>query len=515
MTYRTIQRNGSNFYLYEVESVWDPERKKPRQHRRYLGKCDSEGNLLSAPKRTIAPEASKSFGAYYCLLSIAEQIGIRRTMTDVLGKDDADLILLMAVTRLSRPVRVREAPIHFAESFLPELLSIEIPSLERIAEVLERLGTMEPVRRRLTEERCLGDSATVFDLIYDDSPFSTDLYFSCRESRGTTLPKKNLFVAYNDADGVPFTIKTCASNITDVGSISNMRRIMQECGKRKVEFVLSSDSFNPLNIVDMLERRIDFTMNIPASISAISTLIEEASKVFYLTVGTEDFNGFPVRVHQSELKVGTYSVRAIVLQEEERRYQEMVRLNRRMDDFESMVNGMVWYEGTLSDIRRSPFTDMIDLFTLSEGPDRTVLADRRNDAVQEARDGCGKTVIITTSSDPWRKVLSRCMKRDRLNAEYDHMTDNVEGHAGHIDSPEASVGVLGVELVSLMIHEELKKRTASVQGQERIGFNRFVEEMNRLKITRMGGRWRVNGISDTQRVLMGRAGIPLPRQEYE
>src|ERR671925_164541 len=37
-SYTIEQKIGNHTYLYEVESYWDPEKKQPRQRRKYLGK---------------------------------------------------------------------------------------------------------------------------------------------------------------------------------------------------------------------------------------------------------------------------------------------------------------------------------------------------------------------------------------------------------------------------------------------------------------------------------------------
>ena len=36
MSYTIEQRIGDHTYLYEVESFWDPEKKQPRQRRKYV-----------------------------------------------------------------------------------------------------------------------------------------------------------------------------------------------------------------------------------------------------------------------------------------------------------------------------------------------------------------------------------------------------------------------------------------------------------------------------------------------
>ena len=49
----TAVRRG-DVYVYEIESFWDPEKKQPRQRRRYLGKKDPDTGEIRSPFRGIA-----------------------------------------------------------------------------------------------------------------------------------------------------------------------------------------------------------------------------------------------------------------------------------------------------------------------------------------------------------------------------------------------------------------------------------------------------------------------------
>ncbi len=515
MTYRIIQKNGPNFYLYEVESFWDPEKKKPRQHRKYMGKCDPEGNLLSSPKRSSAPEVTKTFGSYYTLLEMADLSGIYKVMVNTLGEEDADLAVTLAIMRVIRPGPLREILNQIDESFLPELLKMNRPSLSDLSSLLNNIGGSETLRNKLTNLRAKGDSAVVYDINYSDVTENRDSYFYCAECRNATIPKKNILLAYSESNGLPFTIKLCATSMTDIGSISNMHRAMKEYGMKHIEFVMPSGSYNPLKLNDMLDRGMDFTMIVPIHIKATKGILSEASQTFYSREETEDYNGYSIKCFESDIMIGERSVRAIVLEEEDRRYHEMVAFNKRISDFESFVREMRWYEGTMSDLRRSPYSDMLPLFSISEGENGNVDIERLHERILETRDRCGKLMILTTSDRPWREVLAKCKKRDSLNSHYTQLTDDVEGRAKFIPTTEASVGILGIELVSMMIREELLKRLRNNEETKKMWSQDFISEMAKLKITRMGGRWRLNEISDNQRHLMETVGIPMPFMEYD
>jgi hypothetical protein len=46
MSYTVDQKIGKYIYVYEGESYWDPQKKQPRQKRRYLGKRDAQSGAI-------------------------------------------------------------------------------------------------------------------------------------------------------------------------------------------------------------------------------------------------------------------------------------------------------------------------------------------------------------------------------------------------------------------------------------------------------------------------------------
>lgn len=69
MTYNVVQKINDNYYLYEVTAVWDPVKKNSRQKRKYIGKCDKDGNLF-VPKEQSSPKV-RELGRMYLMYRVA------------------------------------------------------------------------------------------------------------------------------------------------------------------------------------------------------------------------------------------------------------------------------------------------------------------------------------------------------------------------------------------------------------------------------------------------------------
>ena len=77
MSYIVEQKIKGRIYLYEVESFWDKEKKKPRQKRKYLGPKEKIYKKRVSESETHLPEralqakpsnfVSKSYGDIFLL----------------------------------------------------------------------------------------------------------------------------------------------------------------------------------------------------------------------------------------------------------------------------------------------------------------------------------------------------------------------------------------------------------------------------------------------------------------
>lgn len=512
MSYRVIQKIRNNYYLYEVESTWDRGKRKPIQHRKYIGKCDPNGVIVSYSKRGMSPERSKEFGSYYSLLEIATDSGIYSDLVRIFGEKDADLIMTMAIIRVIRPGPLRQILNQIDDSFLPELFGMDVPTLKDLSSLLSTIGGSDILRERFSLLRKTDDSITVYDIIHNDIRENRDSYFYCAECRTASLPKRNIFVSYSGS--LPFHLRLCPSNITDIGSVLELKGYLNSMGLEKVEFVMSPTSYNPLNIRDMIDSGTMFTIVLPSHLAVVQDMLEEASRHLTSSIEPEDYNGYSVKAYESSMTIENRHLRSIILEEESRRYEEATVFLKRASDFEQYAKGLLWYDGIMSDIERSPYSDVVPYFSVMETDGGNVKVERLHDRIMGMRDRCGKLVIITTSNQPWREVLAKCKKRDWVNSTFATLGNDVESRAKFIPDTDASLGMLNVELIAAMIRDELLKRLRSDEDTKRMWSHDFISELGKLKISRINGRWMLNVVTPEQEHLMKVVRIIPPQSEY-
>ena len=100
MTSHKICKIGGNYYLYERESYWDKQLKKPKQRTiRYLGRCDAEGNLLSPPKVSVnSIHSAFPVGSLSVFYSMAEKLSVKKRIEEALSADAATASLVLSIS---------------------------------------------------------------------------------------------------------------------------------------------------------------------------------------------------------------------------------------------------------------------------------------------------------------------------------------------------------------------------------------------------------------------------------
>ena len=145
MTYNVVQpqktKNGVRYYLYEVTAEWDPEKKRSRQKRRYLGPCDGDGNLIKEPVKKQVIVRSPSYGPYYILDYIAKESGLDRTLYSIYGEKEGKKLLALAILGVTDPCSIDLAEETVDDTYLRELMGLEWTfEQSEVCRFLQRMG---------------------------------------------------------------------------------------------------------------------------------------------------------------------------------------------------------------------------------------------------------------------------------------------------------------------------------------------------------------------------------------
>jgi Transposase DDE domain len=143
-----IQVKGGRYYLYEVSSHWDKEKKRSvKRTGALVGSITEEGGFVESPKR-VAERA----GTVVVAPSIREY-GASRLVEDLASVHLArlkeffptqwEMIFAAAFVRLASQSPIKNMAFHFNHSFLSERLSVSL-SDKNVSKLLRELGLARP-----------------------------------------------------------------------------------------------------------------------------------------------------------------------------------------------------------------------------------------------------------------------------------------------------------------------------------------------------------------------------------
>ena len=145
---------GSGYYLYQVTSVWDPERRKRRKISKYIGRVNEDGEVMEN-RRTV-----HEYGNSRLLLTIAKEL--EPPLRSYFPSHYRD-IMAMGMLRNLGPV-----PIRLMKTKWEKLhASVEVEahlSPNTVSSTLKIIGSDYDAQRRLFTKLLSGTKYLVFDL---------------------------------------------------------------------------------------------------------------------------------------------------------------------------------------------------------------------------------------------------------------------------------------------------------------------------------------------------------------
>lgn len=459
MTFKHVKAVGNKYYLYEVTSIWDPEKKSPRQKRKYLGCCDAEGNLIPSSRGFHAPNVSKTFGTIWLINEVVNNLHIRDKIRNITGDEIADVLMASVYQNAIRPVPFERLPDVADESVISDLFGSELRMPERSAEDIRSIR-------------------------------SSFIYSMCKESVGTVaFITEGYWVMYSPDSGA---LLGCGSiNLDfDVQDIMGLATKHVPFASGCV-FVFDEEAYSKKFVTALYQNGIEFIIPVPSDRKSYRSVIADC--LGSMRSITDSVFGGEIRK-----EVGDADVRAISI------YNEVLH-DRACDDFkdslsslQTTIEGMNWSKG-LRGVLRDCYGDVVNCLDIRKGPNGSVEASIMQQAVIDMTDYMGRSVLVTDSSRPLEDVYS--MYRGSYGT-FPRKQDCVETDFQSMSG-----------MIASMIRNDVIRRMRSSELSKKMDYDDVINELSKLKVSRFGSEWVLNDITDRQMEILDSLGIPVPTNE--
>ena len=521
MSYRIVQpqKNG-NFYLYDAESVWDPEKKASKQKRRYLGKCDKDGNLIAPRKDPDAIICSPVYGTGYLLHQIMKDIGLDRQLEKVYGERDGKRLEALAILGVTCPSSVRMMECNVEDTYVRELIGTDW-SFEQseVCRFMQSVGKDAGRREELFELLAPRGGCMIFDIVCLGTDSDLMEYAEVGRKMHITGSKQfNLGMVHSMEDHLPFMYRTYPGSVADVTTLRNITEDLAAMGCTGVEMVMDRGFFSLDNIRGMIVGGTGFTVPIPARSSVLKPLLSESVGKVDTPSNTDMVGGDVVRGYETgvvmldkEFKRASEAerdvIRVVVIQDDSRRLAETTNLYSRISDLEKRLNGRSESDGL--PMLKKKEVETLNLFeqTYENGTLRLV---RKRNAISAKENACGRFALMTTSERDWKGLLIEYRARNDVEYDFSQLqSDLFDGVKGKSDQESAEGGLM-VSFLSLRLRTALLNRMKENGLTDRMWISDVMGIMRKLKISQVGGRWRLNEMTRAQKDIFEGLGIKPP-----
>lgn len=243
-----IHKIGNRYYLYEITSVWDKEKKRARKvTKRYLGVITKEGITEPAYKRKI-PTTVKEYGASMYL--IKENQEIVEGLKEFFPSQWKELFVLSCL-RLMHKSPLKNMGLYYQDSWFSEEIKEVSFYPQDIQRLLKRIGSdrgrIGEFLRDLMEEKegVLIDLTHVFSL-------SENMILSAKgyNSEFDFTPQINVLFLFSPKKKMPLFYRVLPGNVRDVKSL---KTTIEESRIKEV-IVIADKGFYSKENVQLLEK---------------------------------------------------------------------------------------------------------------------------------------------------------------------------------------------------------------------------------------------------------------------
>ena len=509
MTYTVVQKVKGKYYLCEVDATWDPVKKNSKQTRRYLGRCDKDGNLLDASQKLSV--TAIPFGQYYLMFKMAEKCGAIDACIKAFGPENGRRFVALAITRTLRTGRLASTQDQVNESFLPMLLGI--PGMEEWSDLQTMLMNLEGAysdREDLFRALASGKRAAIMEvgalregLSYRDlegsSPNETTY-------RLVNFPKSGMLVSVNIPEGMPFGFQLIQGSDVSRHSIEAAYESVRSMTDMKVEFFLGSKQWDEEKAKEMLSLGYLMTFPVSSESKLGKGILADSNRIFRGSANTYVFNGTVFRIAEMDACGG----RAVVILNEKRRNDELLTFYSELEDFETRASQIDWSDDAESVMagRHDPY-GVSGLFTYSE-KDGKIAVSRKRKAVTAIENRCGKTVILTNTDHDWKEIILQWRKHAAVEYCMRIFKTDLEGSARLFPSLQSAYGALLMEVVSMSIQSRLVYLLDTSSFAHRLDLMTAIAEMEKLKVVKINEEWKLGEISPFQKSIMEAVGVEIP-----
>ena len=459
MSFVIEQKIKGHVYLYEVESYWDPEKKKPRQKRRYLGKKDEATGKAIPPRLSSTPKYALGYGAVYLLHAIAKDIGLEKLLINHFG-EYAHSMLLWAYFKI---IEVRAGYL-FNDWCQDNLLPYQNKGLtsQALSRWMSELAQMDSQRVQFFKAWTVHQQqghALWFDITSISSYAQQNSWCEWGYNRdGETLPQINLGMVMC-VTGLPLFYQVYPGSISDVTTLGNIACLTKDWQIELDTFIVDRGFYSAANLALLKEKGLHFIMPIPATVKIAQQLLTETKSVLNSPLNSMLHQGRPIFSVVKEFQLNEKTYYAYIYFDEKRFSDESCRFYRRLNELELMIGASTFYSiEQVGEALESSWAGSSGFFEIQVTGENKASLKRKRNAITWRINRMGKMILMSDKKYEPEEILDWYRKKDCVEKLFDTLKNELDEHRMRVSKEDGMHGKLFLNFIATIIYLALLNR---------------------------------------------------------
>lgn len=490
LSYRR-QKNGTT-YVYEVDSFWDKDAKKPMNRQQYLGRLDEKTNQI-IPARKLdnsrvavsAPAVTAKttvVGPSLILDKITEETGLQKLLKKSFPDNWEQLL------GLAYYLTCRGEALSHADSWLKNHQAFLQDGLisQRISDLLGTLS--EDARQTFFKNwaRKIGEREYFcYDITSVSSYSEQNEYVRYGYNRDKEdLRQINLGMVYGQKSHLPVTYRRLPGSITDVSSLSNLLESLDKLDFPKIHLVMDRGFYSQDNVDQLVLQRQPFTIGLPVHLTWVKKQIDEARSPMHGPEGYRKIDGEVLYVYTKLLSWGN----------EKRRCYLQLYFNSQQaaQTYDGFIDELLTYKEELETGKRIKQNEHYykQFFLIKETPKRGLKVSYNQEAIEAHRNQySGFFALLTTHIKDPVEALQVYREKDVVEKCFDDLKNGLDMKRIRMHTSKAMDSRLFIQFLSLIFVSQIRKNLRKHDLINKFTVRGLMNELESLTEIKFSGKY--------------------------
>jgi transposase len=503
MSYIVRQQIKGRYYLYEVTSVWDKEKKKPVQKRKYLGAENGIGP--KSKKLDYSKVISKNHGNIALLEHLATGSGIKGILEEYFP-DDAENILALAYYELSEATASYLFHYWVEEQNLPKASRLHS---SQISGFYENLGLAQTTRLDFNKAwiKHLNPNQGVYYDITSVSSYSAEISFVewgyNRDKED--LAQINIGMACCQKTTMPFYYNIYSGSIVDVSTIRNFLKYLDFFDLKQIKLVMDRGFCSTANILEMhgLDENFGFLQPLSFSLQKAKDLVVAHEKELRGNQSAFKYKGEIIHYVKSKIAFDTIQLDAHIFFNEKAELEQRHLFLSKLMDIEAKYDQVGF--GTIQEFENTLSANVPAKYRkYFKWNEETTAMEKDMQCIDAYLHYQGYFIVVGRESEiDKRELLDDYRNKDVIEKIFDVLKNEMDGNRLRVHSDTTTQGKMFVKFIALILYMKMSKTMKENEMFDKLTIREVLLELRKIKKTFIDENTNIlNEITKKQRQIL-------------